>query len=146
MDQGGIEETGGKFMPQSYRTYRKRMLSQHRRMLQRRVLFVLCLTLFLAWALPSVIAGWNTMGNNVVDSMQGWQPYDFERRAKLAGERLGESGKKDLSKSQFRNLYNRELKGAGSKDIKELFRGNDFAFEDGYKKTSDYNKRYRRKR
>ncbi|MEE9519106.1 MAG: hypothetical protein V3V93_02470 [bacterium] len=132
-------------MPKSYRTYRKRMLSQHRRMLQRRVLVILCLTIFLAWALPSVIAGWNIMGNNVVDSMRGWQPYDFERRAKLAGERLGESGRKDMSKSQIRNLYTRELKGAGAKDIKELFKENDFAFEGGYKKTSDYNKRYRRK-
>ncbi len=120
------------------------MLSQHRRMLQRRVLVVLCLTIFLAWALPSIIAGWNTMGNSVVDSMQGWQPYDFERRAKMAGERLGES-KKDLSKAQVRALFIKELKGAGAKDIKELFKGNDFAFEDGYKKTSDYNKRYRRK-
>jgi len=131
-------------MPLSYRTYRKRMVAQQRRMLWRRVLVVLCLTLFLAWALPSVIAGWNIMGNNVVDSMRGWQPYDFERRAKLAGERLGEE-MKDLSKPQVRELYNRELKGAGSKDIKELFKDNDFAFEDGYKKTSDYNKRYRRK-
>ncbi len=131
-------------MAGSYRTHRKRMLSQHRRMLQRRVLFVLCLTLFLAWALPSVIAGWNTMGNNVVDSMQGWQPYDFERRAKMAGERLGEE-KKDLSKAQIRALFIKELKGAGAKDIKELFKDNDFAFEDGYKKTSDYKKRYRRK-
>ena len=130
-------------MPQSYRTYRKRMVAQHRRMLQRRVLLILCLTLFLAWALPSVIAGWNIMGNSVVDSMRGWQPYDFERRAKMAGERLGEE-KKDLSKPQFRELYERELKGAGSKDIKELFRENDFAFEDGYKRTSDYKKRYRR--
>ena len=132
-------------MPQSYRTYRKRMLSQHRRMLQRRVLVILCLTIFLAWALPSVIAGWNIMGNNEVDSMRGWQPYDFERRAKLAGERLGESTQKDLSKSQFRNLFDKELKGAGAKDIKELFKENDFAFEGGYKKTSDYKKRYRRK-
>ncbi len=122
------------------------MLSQHRRMLQRRVLVILCLTIFLAWALPSVIAGWNSMGNNVVDSMRGWQPYDFERRAKLAGERLGESAQKDLSKSQFRNLFDKELKGAGAKDIKELFKENDFAFEGGYKKTSDYNKRYRRKK
>ena len=121
------------------------MLSQHRRMLQRRVLVILCLTIFLAWALPSIIAGWNSMGNNVVDSMRGWQPYDFERRAKLAGERLGES-KKDLSKSQFRELFKKELKGAGAKDIKELFKENDFAFEGGYKKTSDYNKRYRRKK
>ena len=121
------------------------MLTKHRRMLQRRVLVILCLTIFLAWALPSIIAGWNTMGNSVVDSMQGWQPYDFERRAKLAGERLGESGKKDLSKSQFREIFNRELKGAGAKDIKELFKDNDFAFEDGYKKTSDYKKSYRRK-
>ncbi len=120
------------------------MLSQHRRMLQRRVLVILCLTIFLAWALPSVIAGWNIMGNNVVDSMRGWQPYDFERRAKLAGEKLGESAQKDLSKSQFRNLFDKELKGAGAKDIKELFKENDFAFEGGYKKTSDYNKRYRR--
>ena len=119
------------------------MLAQHRRMLQRRVLVVLCLTLFLAWALPSIIAGWNTMGNSVVDSMQGWQPYDFERRAKMAGERLGES-KKDLSKAQVRALFIKELKGAGAKDIKELFKDNDFAFEDGYKKTSDYKKRYRR--
>ena len=131
-------------MPQSYRTYRKRMVAQHRRMLQRRVLLILCLTLFLAWALPSVIAGWNIMGNNVVDSMRGWQPYDFERRAKQAGERLGEA-KKDLSKSQFREIYIRELKGAGSKDIKELFKDNDFAFEGGYKRSSDYRKRYRRK-
>ncbi len=141
---GGIEKAGDNQMPQSYRTYRKRMLAQQRRMLRRRVLVILCLTLFLAWALPSVIAGWNTMGNNVVDSMRGWQPYDFERGAKLAGERLGESAQKDLSKSQFRNLFNRELKGAGSKDIKELFKDNDFAFEDGYKKTSNYKKRNRR--
>lgn len=130
-------------MPQSYRAYRKRMVAQHRRMLQRRVLVILCLTIFLAWALPSIIAGWNTMGNNVVDSMRGWQPYDFERRAKMAGERLGEE-KKDLSKPQFRALFHKELKGAGSKDIKELFRENDFAFEGGYKRSSDYKKRYRR--
>ncbi len=121
------------------------MVAQQRRMLRRRVLVILCLTLFLAWALPSIIVGWNIMGNNVVDSMRGWQPYDFERRAKLAGERLGES-KKDLSKAQFRELFTKELKGAGAKDIKELFKENDFAFEGGYKKTSDYNKRYRRKK
>ena len=120
------------------------MLAQHRRMLQRRVLVVLCLTLFLAWALPSIITGWNIMGNNVVDSVRPWQPYDFERRAKMAGERLGEA-KKDLSKPQIWELYKRELKGAGSKDIKELFKENEFAFEDGYKGSSDYNKRYRRK-
>ncbi len=130
-------------MPQSYRTYRKRVNAQRRRMLQRRVLVILCLTIFLAWALPSIIAGWNIMGNNVVDSMRPWQPYDFERRAKMAGERLGEE-KKDLSKSQIREIYKRELKGAGSKDIKELFKDNDFAFESGYKASSDYKKRYRR--
>ena len=121
------------------------MLSQHGRMLQRRVLVILCLTIFLAWALPTIIAAWNIMGNGVVDSMRGWQPYDAERQAKLIGERLGESGKKDMSKSQIRNLYTRKLKGASDRDIKELFKENEFAFESGYKKTSDYNKRYRRK-
>ncbi len=130
-------------MARSYRTYRKRVLAQHRRMLQRRVLVVLCLTIFLAWALPSIIVGWNIMGNNVVDSMRGWQPYYFERRAKEAGERLGEE-MKDLSKPQIRELYNRELKEAGAKDIKELFKDNDFAFESGYTRSSDYKKRYRR--
>lgn len=132
-------------MPYRDLSYRKMVAAQRRRKTWRRMTLVVCLTFALAYFLPNLVSSWLHLGNQVVESMKTYSPYDFEREAWLAGQ---ETGKKNesMTSPEFHKYYKERISEVAPEKTTGTFKVYDFAFDAGYKKTSDYNKRYIKKR
>ena len=126
-------------------SYRRLVARVRRRKAMRRTALVLGLTLALAWFLPSLVTGWLNLGDQVVVSMHPYRPYDFEREAWLAGQLAGKENE-SMTKVEFDKYFRKEVSDRALLKTKKTFLIYDFAFDAGYKKTSDYNKRFTKKR
>jgi hypothetical protein len=87
---------------------------------------------------------WRNLGDMVVESMKPYRPYDIERKAWLAGQQVGEQ-EEGMTKPEFREIYQKSVTKDTPQQTTDTFKAFDFAFSAGYRKTSDYDKRYKKK-
>lgn len=131
-------------MPRRNLSYRKMVHSARRRKALKRMTFIVCLTFVMAYFLPNVVSGWRKLGDQVVDSMKHYSPYDFEREAWLAGQEAGQENE-SMTKREYDMYYKKRVTEAAPKKTRDTLKIYDFAFDAGYKTTSDYDKRYIKK-
>lgn len=131
-------------MPPRNLSYSKMVQAARRRRTLRRMTLIVCLTFVMAYFLPNLVSGWRELGDRVVESMKPYSPYDFEREAWLAGQEAGQSNE-SMTKREYNMYYKKRITEAAPKKTRDTLKIYDFAFDAGYKKTSDYEKRYIKK-
>jgi hypothetical protein len=132
-------------MPHKNPSYRKMASTARRRKMWRRMTLIVCLTFTLAYFLPNLVANWLHLGDRVVESMKPYSPYDFEREAWLAGQEAGQKNE-SMTGPEYEKYYKKRISEVAPKKTTDTLKVYDFAFDAGYKKTSDYKKRYIKKR
>lgn len=132
-------------MPYRSRSYRKIVMAAKRRRMIRRVTIIVCLSFLLAYFVPDMFNAWRHLGDRVMEeSVRTYRPYDIEREALLAGQQVGQQ-EEGMTKPEYREMYKRSIVKSAPRKTSETFEVFDFAFSAGYRKTSEYNKRYKKK-
>ena len=132
-------------MKHSSFSYRKLVARMRRRKMVRRTALVVGLAFAFAWFLPSLVTGWLNLGDQVVVSTQPYRPYDFEREAWLAGQIAGQENE-SMTGPEYLKYYKKKVSEAAPDKTTKTLKIYDFAFDAGYKKTSDFEKRYIKKK
>lgn len=120
-------------MPRFYYKHASPGVVRHRK--RRRALLVGFLIVALAFSMSSLVTGWQRVSNRL-GSRPDYAPRDFERRAFLAGQKLG-AEKPNMTRADVRKFYGKQLEKDNVRNVEEMLRTNYFAFEAGYNKASN---------
>ena len=110
-----------------------------RRRKRRRAIVVGLLMIALALSMSSLVNGWQWMSNKAA-YRPGYAPKDFERRALLAGKKLG-TEKPNMTIPDVRKFNERQLEKKIPQHSKEALKSYYNIFKAGYDKTSNFKKR-----
>jgi hypothetical protein len=123
-----------------YIHYSHEEIARRRRLMLWLATLVVGVGALIAWNLPTLVAGWHrtTLGE------ARYVPFDFERQAWLAGQRLG-TEQPALSKSERQKIFEQELENLALPGAVQGIERHLSAFEAGYEKGASGARRNLRK-
>ncbi|MDA2916299.1 hypothetical protein MYX64_05585 [Nitrospinae bacterium AH_259_B05_G02_I21] len=124
-----------------YLHYSHEEIARRRRLMLWLTTLVVGVGAFIAWNLPTLIAGWNKAAESGVHQ---YVPHDFERHAWLAGQRLG-AEQPHLTKAERKKIFEKELEHLGIPGAIQGLEGHLSTFEAGHEQGAPRAPRDRRK-